>query len=127
MSQNKLTNPIARVRGHGSAHDGTHHFWVQRLSAVGLVPLMLWFVASVVCQIGQPYVVFTEWLGSLPAATGMILTILLGFWHASLGLQVVIEDYIHAASAKFAALIIMKLTCFVFALVGVLAVLKVVI
>lgn len=120
-----LRNMMARVRGLGSAHDGTHHFWMQRLTSIALVPLTLWFVIGVLCHIGAPYMEFVAWLSSVPVATTMILVITVSFYHAALGLQVVIEDYVHAPALKYTSLIIMKLGCVALGLMGVVSVLKI--
>lgn len=120
-----LRTPLARARGYGAAHDGTHHFWIHRLSALALVPLTLWFVASVVCRIGAPYADFVAWAGQLPVATALVITIILTFHHAALGLQTVVEDYVHAPLPRLALLLLVKYSSFAFGVVGVMAVLKI--
>ena len=120
-----LRSPLARARGLGAAHDGTHHFWVHRLSALALVPLCLWFVASVVCQIGVSHGEFIAWAGQLHVATALVLTIILTFYHAALGLQTVVEDYVHTPLPRLALLLVVKFSSFTFAVVGVMAVLKI--
>lgn len=120
-----LRNPLARARGLGAAHDGTHHFWVHRLSALALAPLCLWFVASVVCHIGASHDEFRAWASGLPVASALVATIILTFWHAALGLQTVVEDYVHAPLPRLALLLIVKYSSFAFAVVGVMAVLKI--
>jgi len=122
---NDLRSPLARARGYGAAHDGTHHFWVHRLSALALVPLCLWFVASVVCKIGASHADFVAWAGQLHVATALVLTLILTFYHAALGLQTVVEDYVHAPLPRLALLLIVKFSSFTFAVVGVMAVLKI--
>lgn len=120
-----MRTPLARARGLGAAHDGTHHFWVHRLSALALVPLCLWFVASVVCKIGAPYADFMAWAGQLHVATALVITIVLTFHHAALGLQTVVEDYVHAPLPRLALLLTVKYSCFALAVIGVMAVLKI--
>jgi len=83
-----MTNPLARVRGLGSAKDGTHHWIVQRMTAVALIPLTLWFVVSLISLIGSDLVAVQSWLSSPFNAVMMILTLVAGFHHAQLGLQV---------------------------------------
>jgi succinate dehydrogenase / fumarate reductase membrane anchor subunit len=117
-------SPIARVRGLGSAKEGVHHWWVQRLTAVALVPLSIWFVAGVVALAGAPQAEAAAWIARPFNATLMILTLGLTFHHAQLGLQVVIEDYVHAEGAKLALLIVVKLLALALALAGALAVLR---
>ena len=125
MKQDKLRSEMSTVRGLGAAHDGTHHYIVQRVTAIALVPLVLWFVYSVICQIGADYASFTAWLGSLHVATLMVLLIIATFWHAALGLQTVVEDYVHCHAMKIASLLAIKLGCFALAVAGILSVLKI--
>jgi succinate dehydrogenase / fumarate reductase membrane anchor subunit len=117
-------SPIARVRGLGSAKEGVQHWWVQRLTALALVPLSIWFAAGVVALAGAPQAEAAAWIARPLNATLMILTLGLTFHHAQLGLQVVIEDYVHAEGAKLALLILVKLLALALALAGALAVLR---
>jgi succinate dehydrogenase / fumarate reductase membrane anchor subunit len=119
-----MTNPLARVRGLGSAKEGTHHWIVQRMTAVALVPLTLWFVVSLISLIGGDLAAIKSWLSSPFNAVMMILTLMAGFHHAQLGLQVVIEDYIHGHGLKLAALWIMKGAAFFFGAASVFSVIK---
>jgi succinate dehydrogenase / fumarate reductase membrane anchor subunit len=99
---------MARARGLGSAKEGVQHWWVQRLTALALVPLSLWFVASVICLAGGGRAELVAWLAS-PFSAGLLLLCLLAtFWHAILGLQVVIEDYVHGEGRKMALLLLTK-------------------
>lgn len=125
MSKPTLNHPLAQVRGLGSAHDGTHHFWLQRLTALALVPLTIWFVASVVCKLTSSHAEFVLWLKGIPAATAMIIFIIATFWHAALGLQVVVEDYVSSHFKRTLGIIFVKFACFTLAVAGVLAVLKI--
>ena len=100
-----LRSPLGRVRGLGSAKAGTGHFWVQRLTAIALVPLCLWFAVAVIGMSGADYAAAKAWLGHPVNATLMLAAVLTGMWHAVLGVQVVIEDYVHAPAAKWTALI----------------------
>jgi succinate dehydrogenase / fumarate reductase membrane anchor subunit len=120
-----LRTPLARVRGLGSAKDGTAHWWAQRLTAIALVPLSLWFVISVICLIGADYASFTGWLSGPVSGGLMILLIGATFYHAALGLQVVIEDYVHQDCVKIAALVAVKFACAALGLVAALSVLKI--
>ena len=115
---------IARVRGLGSAKEGVQHWWVQRLTALALVPLSIWFAAGVVALAGASHAETAAWIGHPLNATLMILTLGLTFHHAQLGLQVVIEDYVHAEGAKVALLILVKLLALALAVAGALAVLR---
>ena len=120
-----LRTPLAKVRGLGSAKDGTEHFWMQRLTAVALVPLTVWFVISVIAHIGADYGAFIAWLSSPLSGGLMILLVVATFYHAMLGLQVVIEDYVHTEWKKFASLIAMKFFCAFLGVIGVLSILKI--
>ncbi|MFC3228262.1 succinate dehydrogenase, hydrophobic membrane anchor protein [Marinibaculum pumilum] len=94
-ANNQFINAIKPVRGLGSAKDGTGHFWVQRVTAVALVPLVVVFALCVISITGADYEEARDFLGSpVVAAIGALLMIA-GFWHLKLGMQVVIEDYIH--------------------------------
>ena len=114
---------LGRVRGLGSAKEGVRHWWMQRVSAVVLVPLTLWFVSALVAHTGADYATTRAWLGS-PVTFGL-LVLLIGatFYHAQLGLQVVIEDYIHREGWKIALVLSTKLASLVLALAAIVALL----
>jgi succinate dehydrogenase / fumarate reductase membrane anchor subunit len=117
--------PMSRARGFGSAKDGTGHWWQQRLTSIALIPLTVWFVASIVSLTGAGHVEVAAWIGAPLPATFLILLIVVSFHHAQLGLQVVIEDYVHSEGMKFAAVIFVKFAAAVLGLLAVLAVLKI--
>ena len=117
--------PIARARGLGSAKDGTHHWWMQRITAIALVPLTVWLVASLVAVGAADHARTVEWIRSPTVAIALLLTIAALFHHAQLGLQVVIEDYVHAEGVKLAALIATKLLAIALAATAAFSVLKV--
>ncbi len=120
-----LRTPLARVRGLGSARDGTKHWWFQRLTAIALVPLSLWLVASLIANIDANYAEVVAWVRS-PAVTALLLMVVMFvFYHAQLGLQVVIEDYVHLESAKIAMLVLVKITVLILALLSATAVIRV--
>ena len=95
---------IGRVRGLGPAHHGAHHWLVQRFTAIGNVVLMSWLLVSLIMLGDYGYGNVVKWLSQPLSATAMILLVFSLFWHARLGLQVLIEDYIHDAGSKFAAI-----------------------
>jgi len=101
-----LRSDLARVRGLGSAKDGVHHWWVQRLSAVALVPLGIWFVVSAIKLAGVPLPAFKLWLNTGANAFLMVLFVGTLFYHLKLGLQIVIEDYLHVEKTKVVALML---------------------
>jgi succinate dehydrogenase / fumarate reductase membrane anchor subunit len=120
-----LRTPLGRARGLGSAKGGTHHWWMQRLTAVALLPLVIWFIVAMIGRLGADHAAISTWLAAPLPAVLMILFIVAMFHHAQLGLQVVIEDYVHSEGVKFALLTIVKLASIAFAVAGVFAVFKV--
>lgn len=120
-----LRSPLGRVKGLGSAREGVGHWWAQRLTAIALVPLTVWFVASVVGLAGADYETMRAWLGAPMVAGLVILFLVAGLHHGQLGLQVVIEDYVHHEGAKIAGLLAVKGLALVLGLSAVLAVLSV--
>lgn len=110
----------ARARGLGSARRGTDAWRAERLTAIALVPLTLWLVASLVALGGADRVTFVAWLARPLNAFLTILMLIAVFRHTALGLQVVIEDYVHSA-AKTPMLIVSHLSCFAICVAGVLA------
>jgi len=105
--QNDMRTPLSRVRGLGSAKDGTQHFWHQRLTAMALVPLVLYFLFIVVQLNGQGYEAVVECLSKPSVSILMLLFIGAGLYHMKLGMQVVIEDYVHGGLGK--ALLILNI------------------
>ncbi|MHA1537704.1 MAG: succinate dehydrogenase, hydrophobic membrane anchor protein [Alphaproteobacteria bacterium] len=100
--------PLARARGFGSAREGAGHWWAQRLTAVALVPLSLWFVAGLLGLIGAGHGAAVAWIASPLNAVLLVLLIVALFHHIQLGLQVVIEDYVHGELLKIAAIVVVK-------------------
>ena len=124
MAMPQMRSPLGRAIGLGSAKEGVEHWWRQRTTALLLVPLTLWFVASVIGLVGAGRLALAAWLHNPMWAVLMVLLIAATFYHAALGLQVVIEDYVRREGLKLATLIVMRLLCILFVLRGVLAVLK---
>jgi succinate dehydrogenase / fumarate reductase membrane anchor subunit len=116
--------PLARAIGLGSAKEGVGPWWAARVSAIALVPLTLWFVTTIIAHIGSDYATFIVWLRTPLTAILMILLLMALFYHTALGLQVVIEDYIHSG-AKFAVVIAVRLGCCALATAGVVAALRI--
>ncbi|WP_432200321.1 succinate dehydrogenase, hydrophobic membrane anchor protein [Erythrobacter sp. W53] len=100
---------IGRVRGLGSAHHGAHHWLVQRFTAIGNLVLMVFLLASLALLPAYDHASMTKWIAQPLVATAMALLVISVFWHARLGLQVLIEDYIHTSGNKFAMIALLNL------------------
>ena len=120
-----LQSPIAKVRGLGSAKQGTHHWWYQRLTAVALVPLTLWVMGSIINATSMGYSDVRIWLTSSLNATLFLAFISALFIHAQLGMQVVIEDYIESEWQKVGCIMLVKFLAVIAGLASALAILKV--
>jgi succinate dehydrogenase / fumarate reductase, membrane anchor subunit len=120
-----LRTPLARARGLGSAREGVHHWWAQRLTAIALIPLVVWFAISLVMMSGADYGAVRAWIGSPVVMVLLILTIAIGLHHGQLGLQVVIEDYVHGDGSKLALIVAVRFIAVLFGLAAVVAVLRI--
>ena len=123
--QTDLREPLARARGLGSAKAGVGHWWVQRITATALIALGLWFVCTVVALLGSDYEQARAALAEPWNAVLMILFVCTAFWHAQLGLQVVIEDYVHTRWKEVVLTVGIRLLAVLLALASSLAVLRV--
>ncbi len=119
-----LKSPLGRVLGLGSAKEGTDHWWMQRVTAVALVPLTLWFTVAIGLADTLDYVSIVYWFSNPINATLMILLLGALLYHSSLGVQVVIEDYIRGG-AKVVALVLSKLAHVALAVAAVFSVIRV--
>ena len=120
-----LRTDLGKVRGLGSAKEGVGHWWAQRLTAIALIPLLIWFVANVVPLVGADVRIVREWISSPVNAVLLLSLIVAVFHHAQLGLQVVIEDYVHTGWLKIASIIAVKFAAFVLSATSLFAVLKI--
>lgn len=120
-----LKTPLSRARGLGSARDGVSHWMHQRVTAVANIPLVLWFVWSIVHLKGASHIEFTTWLAQPLNAILMILLVLSVFYHAALGTQVIAEDYIHHEGLKIIKLIGIKLFFIVTGVACIFSILKI--
>lgn len=120
-----LRTPLARARGVGSARQGTSHFWAQRVSAIALIPLCLWFVYSMLALRGSPYEAVHAWIAQPAAALLFGMFVVSLFYHAQLGLQVVIEDYVHTRWLKVSSLVLLKLLSMLLAAAAILSLLRI--
>ena len=120
-----LRTPLSRARGLGSAKEGVHHFWAQRITAVALIPLVAWFAISLIMMSGADYAVVRAWIGSPAVMVLLLLTIVIGLHHGQLGVQVVIEDYVHNDGMKLALIVLMRFIAVFFGLAAIVAILRI--
>jgi succinate dehydrogenase / fumarate reductase, membrane anchor subunit len=125
VSAADLQTPLKRVRGLGSAKDGTRHFIVQRVTALALIPLCIWVIFLALTLVRADYATAHAMLHHPFAAVWLTAFVVAVFWHAQLGLQVVIEDYVHTRWLEIAAQLAVKFFCFVGALVCVFAIVRI--
>ncbi|MFM5907034.1 MAG: succinate dehydrogenase, hydrophobic membrane anchor protein [Novosphingobium sp.] len=116
---------IGRVRALGSAHSGSHHWLLQRFTAMGNLVLLAYLLASFVLLPNLSYMVVHHWIAQPLPATAVALLVISSFWHAKLGLQVVVEDYVHDHANKFAALAALNLAAFGGAAFGVFSIIRI--
>jgi succinate dehydrogenase / fumarate reductase membrane anchor subunit len=124
MNTRSTRSPLARAIGLGSAKSGVEHWWAERVSAVALVPLTLWFVAAMIAHTGSDYAILLAWLRHPAVMIGMILLLIALFHHTALGLQVIAEDYVHSGM-KFVVVIAIRLCCLALTIAGIVAVLEI--
>ena len=103
-----MSTGLGRVRGLGSAKQGAHHWWTQRLTAAGNLLLVSWFVFSLIRLPDLSYAVVTDWLSAPLVAIAMILLSANVFWHIRLGLQVVVEDYVQNEASKLGMIVLIN-------------------
>ncbi len=120
-----LVTPLNRVLGLGSAKEGVEHWWGQRLSAVALVVLGLWFVLALIRLEDMSYASVVDWLQAPVASILMILSLLTAIYHSKLGVQMVVEDYVHQPALKVSTLVLSVFIHIAAAVAGVFAVLKI--
>src|SRR5687768_14387163 len=120
-----MRSPLRRAQGLGSAKSGFKHWWAQRVSAVALIPLTLWILGWLLALAGSDYSTFTLWIQSPVTTILMVLFLIALFCHAALGVQVVIEDYIHVDWVKIPTVVTIHLMSFGFAVAGILATLRI--
>jgi succinate dehydrogenase / fumarate reductase membrane anchor subunit len=120
-----MRSPLGRARGLGSARGGVEHWWMQRVTAAALIPLTLWFAVSLIELTGSDYNAFIAWLKAPFVAILMVLLLIALFHHMALGLQVVVEDYVHSELAKIPAVVAIRLVCVALAVAGIFATLRI--
>lgn len=124
VARKHTRSPLGRAIWLGSAKEGVECWWRERVAAVALVPLTLWIAASLIAHSGSDYFAFVAWLKTPLTTLMMVLLLVALFYHMALGLQVVIEDYVHSAM-KLPVLVAMRLGCLACAAAGILATLHI--
>jgi len=120
-----LRSPLGKVRGLGSAKEGVAHWWAQRMTAVALVPLVIWFVASVCAMAGSDISTVREWIGTPLVSVLLVLVVIATFHHAQLGLQVVLEDYVHTEWLKITSIALVKFAAITLGVAAIFSIVKI--
>lgn len=120
-----LRTPLGRVRGLGSAKSGTHHWWMQRVTSIALLPLTIWFVFSMVGLAGASYLETLLWIARPVNAVLLLLLIGLTFHHMASGLQVVVEDYVRHEVRRMVYVMLIKAASLLLAVASAFAVLRI--
>ncbi|MFN3593038.1 MAG: succinate dehydrogenase, hydrophobic membrane anchor protein, partial [Thermaurantiacus sp.] len=123
--QFRSATDLKRVRGLGSARSGVHHWWLQRATAAANLLLLVWFLASLLSLPAIDHASVTAWIEQPLVAVPLLLLILSTFWHARLGVQVMIEDYVHAEGSKLLAILALNLFLFGAGAIALFSVLKI--
>jgi succinate dehydrogenase / fumarate reductase membrane anchor subunit len=121
----RLQSPLGRVRGLGSAKGGTHHWWIQRVTSIALLPLTIWFIISIATHTGSNHAQVVAWIGHPLNAVLLLSFILISFQHAGSGMQVVLEDYVRNEMNRMVSILAVKALCWLMALLAALAVLRI--
>ncbi|MBO0711314.1 MAG: succinate dehydrogenase, hydrophobic membrane anchor protein [Acetobacteraceae bacterium] len=119
-----MRSQLGRARGLGSAKSGSGHWWAERVTALALVPLTLWFICAAVRLLGASHDEVLAWIANPFVIVGLIALLLATFHHIQIGLQAVVDDYVHVEGVRLVLLLLIKAVCFVFALAGIVSVLK---
>jgi succinate dehydrogenase / fumarate reductase membrane anchor subunit len=120
-----LRTPLGRVLNHGAAHDGVSHWWIERITALALVPLSVWLIIALLRLPLADYAGVSAWIGAGLNPVLLGLFVLLACWHSHLGVQVVVEDYVHAAAVKTATLLLSSAVHLLLTAAGLYAVLRI--
>jgi succinate dehydrogenase / fumarate reductase membrane anchor subunit len=121
----RMQTPLGRVRGLGSAKGGTHHWFMQRVTSIALLPLTIWFAICAVSLAGAPYAEVVGWIGRPFNAVLLLALIAASFHHGAGGLQVVIEDYVRPESRRIVLIMLLKGISWLVAVAAMLAVLRI--
>ena len=121
----RLETPIARVRGLGSARSGARHWWLERMTSVATLVLFVWLIVSLLRLPALDHETVTAWLRSPLAAVPMLLLVVTTFWHLKMGLQVIIEDYVHEEGNKLFLIVLLNFFAIAGAALAIFSVLKI--
>lgn len=119
-----LRTPLSAAKGLGSAKEGAHHWWVQRLTSIALVPLTLWLAYSIVTFGEMNYQSVVVWMQAPLVASALAILVVVLFYHVQLGIQVILEDYVHGG-LKIASLILLNFACISLVFIGLFSIIKV--
>ena len=119
-----LRTPLANAKGLGSAKEGASHWWMQRLTSLALVPLALWLVLTLASFDKFTYGAVIEWMQLPLVGVGLALLVVVMFYHVQLGIQVIVEDYVHGW-LKVATLVLLNFTCIFLVFIGLFSIVKV--
>lgn len=120
-----LRSPLGTVGGLGSAKSGVHHWWLQRLTSIALVPLTIWFAVSLASLSSLDHVTVVAWMAQSWTALLLVLLVLVATYHSQLGVRVVVEDYVHNTGLRTVTLVVLTFLHAFLAVAGVFAILKV--
>ena len=120
-----LRSPLGVVSGLGSAKGGVHHWWLQRLTSIALVPLTIWFTVSILSLPSMDHVTVIAWMAQSWTGLLLVVLVLVATYHSQLGVRVVIEDYVHNTGMKTLTLVTVTFAHALLAVAGVFAILKV--
>lgn len=120
-----LRTELGKVRGLGAAKSGTARWWMERVTSIALVPLSIWFIASLASGVASSHTILTAWIANPLVAVLLVLFVGITFYHAALGTKVLVEDYVHDHGNKIACLLAVDFIAIVGGLAGIIAVLKI--
>lgn len=121
----RLRSPLGRAYGLGSARSGAQSWWTLRLVSVAMIPLVIWWVCGTVAHIGTDYISYLHWMGRPVTAVPMILILVATFYHMAIGIQEVLEDYVHVEWLKIVLLLAVRFGAVLLAVAGIFAVLRI--
>jgi succinate dehydrogenase / fumarate reductase membrane anchor subunit len=125
MARKQTRTSFDRTQGLGSAREGVGHWWMQRMTALALIPLTLWFTASLIARAKDDYGAFILWLRAPFTSVLMVLLLIALFYHMALGLQVVVEDYVHTDRIKIPTVVVIHVASFALAVAGIVTTLRI--